>query len=54
MRLVFSAVAFPLRRRYEDLAPRIRVETSEDGQTWKESWIGWTGGLAVEATLADP
>ncbi len=49
-----SAVAFPLRRRYEDLAPRIRVETSEDGQTWKESWIGWTGGLAVEATLADP
>ncbi len=49
-----SAVAFPLRRRYEDLAPRLRIETSEDGQTWKESWVGWTGGMAVEATLADP
>jgi hypothetical protein len=51
---LLSAVAFPLRRRYEDLAPRIRLETSEDGQTWKESWVGWTGGMAVEATLADP
>jgi len=49
-----SGVAFPLRRRYEDLAPRIRVETSEDGRTWQESWVGWTGGMAVEATLADP
>ncbi len=49
-----SGVAFPLRRRYEDLAPRIRVDTSEDGQTWQESWVGWTGGMAVEATLADP
>ena len=49
-----SGVAFPLRRRYEDLAPRIRIETSEDGQTWQESWVGWTGGMAVEATLADP
>ena len=51
---LLSAVAFPLRRRYEDLAPQIRVDTSDDGQTWKESWRGWTGGMAVEATLADP
>ena len=51
---LLSAVAFPLRRRYPDLAPRIRIETSEDGQTWRESWLGWTGGMAVEATLADP
>ena len=49
-----SGIVFPLRRRYEDLAPRIRIETSEDGQNWKESWLGWTGGLAVEATLDDP
>ncbi len=49
-----SGIVFPLRRRYKDLAPRIRIETSEDGQNWKESWLGWTGGLAVEATLADP
>jgi len=51
---LLSAVTFPLRRRYEDLAPRIRIETSDDGQTWQESWAGWTGGMAVEATLADP
>jgi hypothetical protein len=49
-----SGVSFPLRRRYEDLAPRIRLETSEDGLAWQESWVGWTGGMAVEATLADP
>ena len=23
-------------------------------RAWKESWVGWTGGMAVEATLADP
>lgn len=51
---LLSGVSFPLRRRYEDLAPRIRIETSEDGQIWQESWVGWTGGMAVEATLADP
>jgi hypothetical protein len=51
---LLSALAFPLRRRYEDLAPRIRVETSDDGQSWQESWAGWTGGMAIEATLADP
>ena len=43
----------PVRRRYEDFAARIRIETSEDGTTWQESWIGWTGGMAVEAMLAD-
>lgn len=51
---LLSAVTFPLRRRYEDLAPRIRIETSDDGRTWQESWAGWTGGMAVEATLEDP
>jgi hypothetical protein len=49
-----SAVTFPLRRRYDDLAERLRIEASEDGQTWTESWLGKTGGMAVEATLADP
>jgi hypothetical protein len=52
---LLSAVEFPLRRRYErDFAPRLRIETSDDGQTWTESWVGKTGGMAVEATLADP
>jgi hypothetical protein len=50
---LLSGVVFPLRHRYEDLAERIRIETSADGETWQESWLGWTGGLAVEATLAD-
>jgi hypothetical protein len=51
---LLSGVVFPLRWHYLDLAPRIRVETSEDGQAWQESWLGWTGALAVEATLDDP
>jgi hypothetical protein len=49
-----SAIAVPVRRRYEDFAARIRIETSEDGTTWQESWLGWTGGIVVEALLADP
>ncbi len=51
---LLSAVTFPLRRRYDELAARLRIETSEDGQTWTESWVGKTGGMALEATLADP
>jgi hypothetical protein len=51
---LLSGVSFPLYWRYEDLAPRIRIETSDDGQTWTESWLGWTGALAVEGTLEDP
>ena len=49
-----SGIEFPLRTRYENLASRLRIETSDDGQTWREAWGGWTGGMAVEATLADP
>jgi hypothetical protein len=51
---LLSAVDVRLRRRYEDFAPRLRVETSADGRTWTESWVGKTGGMAFEATLADP
>jgi hypothetical protein len=49
-----SGIDFPLRTRYADFAARLRIEVSDDGQTWREAWVGWTGGLAVEATLADP
>jgi hypothetical protein len=49
-----SAIAVRIRRRYEDFASRIRIETSEDGMTWHESWVGWTGGMLVEAMLSDP
>jgi hypothetical protein len=49
-----AAVEAPLRNRYPNLAERIRIETSDDGQSWREAWIGWTGGPAVEAALDDP
>jgi hypothetical protein len=48
------ALEFPLRKRWEDLSPRLRVEASDDGQGWREAWMGWTGGLALDAILADP
>ena len=51
---VISAIEFPLRNRYEDLAPRIRIEVSDDGVEWRERWFGWTGWLAMAATLEDP
>ena len=49
-----SALEVPLRGRYADLAERIRIETSDDGQSWREAWLGWTGGPAVEAALEHP
>ena len=49
-----GAIEFPLRSRYEDLAKQLLIEASDDGMTWREAWTGWTGGLALEATLADP
>ena len=49
-----SSLEFQLGRRYPDLAPRIRVQTSDDGQTWNEAWLGWTGRLALEGALIDP
>jgi hypothetical protein len=51
---MISGLSFALGRRYDDLAPRLRIETSEDGKAWTESWLGWTGAAALEATLADP
>lgn len=49
-----SSLDFALRNRYPALAPRIRIETSVDGQTWSEAWLGWTGRFALEGVLADP
>jgi hypothetical protein len=49
-----SSLEFALRHRYPDLAPRIRVQTSVDGRTWDEVWLGWTGGLALAGALTDP
>jgi hypothetical protein len=49
-----GAVEFPLRHRYANLGARLRIEVSDDGQSWREAWAGWMGGLALEATLTDP
>jgi hypothetical protein len=49
-----SAIVISLKRRPTDLAERVLVEASDDGVTWREAWRGWTGGLVLEATLADP
>jgi hypothetical protein len=51
--LVMS-LTFPLRWHYEELAERLLIESSNDGQNWHEEWRGWTGGLAIEAVLQDP
>jgi hypothetical protein len=48
-----SALAFPLRQRHEDLSDRLLIETSDDGETWREAWRGRTGAFALEATLID-
>jgi hypothetical protein len=49
-----SALRVPIRKRFKELADRLLVETSEDGQSWRETWRGWTGALALDAMLADP
>jgi hypothetical protein len=49
-----SAIEIPLRTRYADFSDRLRIETSDDGASWREVWLGWTGGLAIEAALSDP
>jgi len=49
-----AAIEIPLRKRYADFSDRLRIETSDDGDVWREVWLGWTGGLAMEAALSDP
>ena len=50
---VIRAIEFDLHERYEDVAPRSRIEVSTDGTTWTPAWEGWTGGLALAGTLED-
>ena len=51
---VVRGIEIDLGARYEDLAPRSRVEVSLDGTRWTSAWEGWTGGLALAGTLEDP
>ena len=50
---VVDAVTFDLESRYPRLPERILIERSDDGQHWRQAWLGWTGGLAVAGALAD-
>ena len=51
---VVRAVTFDLRRHYPELGERLLIESSEEGQSWQQAWLGWTGALAVAAALEDP
>ena len=51
---VVRAVTFNLRWHYPELGERLLIESSEDGSSWQQAWLGWTGGLAVAAALEDP
>jgi hypothetical protein len=48
-----GAVAFNLRWHYPELAERMLIERSDDGTTWQQAWLGWTGGLAFDAAVKD-
>ena len=48
------AVGFNVRWHYEQLAPRMEVEASDDGKQWRSVWLDWTGGLAVAGAIEAP
>jgi hypothetical protein len=50
---IVRAVGFNVRWHFEELAPRMQVETSRDGENWTSVWLDWTGGLAVAAAIED-
>jgi hypothetical protein len=49
-----AAIQFNMGGRLRDLGERILIEASDDGTTWRQVWLGWTGEFAFEATLRDP
>jgi hypothetical protein len=50
---VVRLIEFPLRWRYELLHGRMEVRASDDGETWTNVWLDWTGGLALRGALED-
>ena len=48
------AVGFDVQWHYEELAPRMEVEASDDGVQWRSVWLDWTGGLAIDGALDAP
>ena len=47
-------VGFRVRWHFDEMAPRMEVETSDDGVSWRSVWLDWTGGLAMAGALKDP
>jgi hypothetical protein len=51
---IVRGLEIDLGSKYEDLAPRSRIDVSVDGNNWTPAWEGWTGGPALAGTLEDP
>jgi hypothetical protein len=51
---IVRAVGFDVRWHYDELAPRMQVEASDDGVSWRSEWLDWTGGRAIAAALENP
>src|SRR5918993_3515681 len=51
---IVRAIGFNLRWHYGELAPRMEVEASDDGVSWRSVWLDWTGALAIEGALESP
>jgi hypothetical protein len=50
---IVRTIAFALRAYYPDV-PRIAIETSPDGRSWRTTWEDWIGGRALAGALEDP
>ena len=51
---VVRTIGFAVRWRYEELAGRMAIDGSLDGQAWSPVWDDWTGGPAVIAAAKHP
>lgn len=51
---LIRAVGFRVRWHFDQMAPRMEVEASDDGETWRSVWLDWTAGLAMAGALNDP
>ena len=47
------AITVPLRKSFSELSPRLAVEISLDGISWRQAWSGWTGEAALIGALED-
>jgi hypothetical protein len=48
-----SAIEFAVRERFRDVDERLLIEASDDGEQWREVWLGWTGEFVLDAFLRD-